>query len=610
MASSLNHGITDSATNREAGCALREKIHSEIFTMLKEQDTLVRDAISMALSEKNTRLFMELTKKVDEALNMASGTNMALPVEMPPLADIDNRQTALKAYSMKTDAHKALRQAASEESCESKQRPKKVPGIRASCLDEEKAFAKFGTVESFLDIDLSYLKGCVSRKRLPKCATNFAAAIVYNSWFETLISVCILLNAGLIAWSINHSMVLAMDNFHSLQHGQARTTPRIRKTIVPLVDVGFATIFSIEMVLRFMAQELIYIFGHHARWNLLDISLVIIGWIDVGVTLSTSNGSASFSVMRLVRMLRILRSFRVIKVLHMFSEMRVVLLSFFGAIVPMFWTMLGMCVILYIFVSIFVQGAAGFVTEAPYGEPLVESSIRPYFGSFLKTYRTLLMAITGGEDWTKYYDILQKVSPFYALLFVVYIVMMAFGALNIITAIFVERSLSKAREDFELQKVEERSKMESQRKKLVKLFRQFDTEMTGQITKDRWKEMIGSDDMQKVHEYFSMLKIDISKADDVFRLLDVDDSGILELEEFIGGCMHIQGTASFVDVDMLMTATKTMMKRCACSFDAIKARIHEEHSKSQATLNKVLERIALLDSRIRDGDQSTLQVYV
>jgi len=290
-------------------------------------------------------------------------------------------------------------------------------------------------------------------------------------------------------------------------------------------------------------------------------------------------------------------------VLHMLREMRVVLLSLFGALVPMFWTMLCMFGILFIFVTIFVQGAVGFVSTAPPGDPFVENAIRPQFGSFMTTYRTLLMAITGGDDWSKYYETAEKISPGYAVLFIIYIVLMTFGALNIMTAIFVEGALCKAREDFELLKNEERSKMESLRKRLTKIFREFDPGMTGQITREQWETMATSDEMQ---EYFRMLQIDASRVEEVFRLLDVECSGVLELDDFIGGCLHIQASASYVDVDMLMNATKTLMTRCASNFDAIKARINQEHIKSHTMLNKILEHVIMLDLRLDGMEQPHL----
>jgi len=609
-----NDGNTDSATTGKAGFS-REGIDHEIYTILSEEDVRFEDAIGRALSERRTKLFQALTKQIDEAVQLYSrplsttdqsqalhgqwDTSEAVQLYVPPLSTTDTQQahTVVRSWAMEIDGPRVKR---AEE---------KTTSIQASNLDEELVFAKFGTLEEYLDMDLSSIKSFVSRRRCSQSVTNLTTSIVTSMWFETCISACIVLNAGLIAWSTNHSMQLALDKFSSLRPGEDPTSQRSRDPMVSVLDVGFAIIFTIELALRLVAQELVFFFGHGAKWNLLDIFLVLIGWLDVIVTIKSSDGSTSFSVMRMLRMLRMLRSLRVVKVLHMFREMRVVLLSFFGALIPMIWTMLGTFIILYIFVTIFMQGAAAYVSEAKYGETTIEDSLRPQFGSFMRTYKTLIMSITGGDDWTKYYDTLEKVSPIYSVLFMAYIILMAFGLLNIITAIFVEGSLSRAREDFELLKAEERIKLGNQRKRLIKLFRRFDPDMTGKITREKWTDMVNSEDTQEMMEYFSMLNIDKSKADDVFRLLDVDESGELEVEEFIGGCMQIQGSASYVDVEMLMTATKTLMTRCAHSFDAIKAGVHEEHMMSRARMNLISEQIAVLETQTRERS-SAQQQYV
>ena len=83
----------------------------------------------------------------------------------------------------------------------------------------------------------------------------------------------------------------------------------------------------------------------------------------------------------------------------------------------------------------------------------VARNLNDYFGSFPKCFVLLFYIVTGGEDWSQSYRALAEMNEYswvYKWWLVAYLVIMVFGVLNVITAIFVECSLSKAQADREL----------------------------------------------------------------------------------------------------------------------------------------------------------------
>lgn len=162
---------------------------------------------------------------------------------------------------------------------------------------------------------------------------------------------------------------------------------------------------------------------------------------------------------------------------------------------------------------------------------------------------SLFMAITGGDDWWNLVRPLLEISEVYAVLFVLYISLMVLGVMNIITGIFVESATELSRLDRDLVTQAEQERMALYVKELRKLFMELDTNRDGTITLQEFESFAARADVQA---YFSVLELDITKAAQVFRLLDLDGSHELELDEFVMGCMRLKGMAKGIDLETLM----------------------------------------------------------
>merc|ERR1712110_1262061 len=92
---------------------------------------------------------------------------------------------------------------------------------------------------------------------------------------------------------------------------------------------------------------------------------------------------------------------------------------------------------------------------------------------------TLLMAVTGGNDWEGYFTPLMQVNVIAAICFLVYICMMLFGILNVITGIFVEGANQNAKADTEQMNQQAFHKVEATANILKKVLRNMDLEHGG-----------------------------------------------------------------------------------------------------------------------------------
>ena len=60
---------------------------------------------------------------------------------------------------------------------------------------------------------------------------------------------------------------------------------------------------------------------------------------------------------------------------------------------------------------------------------------------------------------------------------------------------------------------------------------------------------------------FHTLGLEVSDTERFFRLLDVDQSEQIQIEEFVMGCIRLHGKSSTMDIEFLIQEAKQMIKR-------------------------------------------------
>eukprot|EP00747_Dinoflagellata_sp_TGD_P112159 gnl/TRDRNA2_/TRDRNA2_171393_c0_seq2.p1 gnl/TRDRNA2_/TRDRNA2_171393_c0~~gnl/TRDRNA2_/TRDRNA2_171393_c0_seq2.p1 ORF type:complete len:209 (+),score=36.01 gnl/TRDRNA2_/TRDRNA2_171393_c0_seq2:30-656(+) len=180
------------------------------------------------------------------------------------------------------------------------------------------------------------------------------------------------------------------------------------------------------------------------------------------------------------------------------------------------------------------------------------------------------MALTGGQDWFEFGELLIDVSMWYFMILLFYLCFVVFGILNIITSIFVTGAYEISQMDKDLVIQAEIQKEDSYIYGLRSAFMECDTNGDGLLTWTEFQEKIQS---RKVIAYFSTLGIDATQASGLFRLIDLDGSGVVGCEEFVIGCMRLKGGAKTVDVATLMYQNRQMVSRLMKCFREVDARI-------------------------------------
>jgi len=195
---------------------------------------------------------------------------------------------------------------------------------------------------------------------------------------------------------------------------------------------------------------------------------------------------------------------------------------------------------------------------------------------------SLFMSICGGIDWRELWVALREISWVYGFCFIFYIFFMAFGVLNVVVATFVEQSNSISRRDRELVTQKTLEKNREYYNNIRRFFQEADIDGSGSLSWREFEDYLGDENVQA---YFQSFELDVTQARTLFRLLDLDESDDVDIDEFVEGCMRMRGQARSIDVHMLLYENEKMICRNVEFMQFVEKQLFELMSKIWADQN-------------------------
>merc|ERR1719324_1495386 len=179
----------------------------------------------------------------------------------------------------------------------------------------------------------------------------------------------------------------------------------------------------------------------------------------------------------------------------------------------------------------------------PVESPLLACQTLDYFGTVPQSMFSLfcVMTLEGWPDMSR--TLMHRSSGggwATVFFFIIFVFFTNIFLLNLVTGVIVENVLLIAHQD-EIEQVRtERRKREDQTKKLNELFILADTDGSQSVSREEFHSMLLNPD---VIALLRSLEIHIWDAEDLFDILDVDDSGSMDIKEFFEGFSRVKGTA-------------------------------------------------------------------
>merc|ERR1712007_14629 len=185
---------------------------------------------------------------------------------------------------------------------------------------------------------------------------------------------------------------------------------------------------------------------------------------------------------------------------------------------------------------------------------------------------------------------LFSLSPgwLYGGLFMLFTFITFFGVMNVLTAVFVESAMLVASHERDLLVHEKELQRKLYVEHLRAMFEQTDSDQSGSITFDEFESLF---DNPRMNALLDALEINAVDAQGFFSLLDTDDSGAIDIEEFCDGCLRLKGDAKSFDINCLMHENRKLTQRIKTMMyrsEAQNAGIRREMRKSHSDLNNRL----------------------
>jgi len=320
---------------------------------------------------------------------------------------------------------------------------------------------------------------------------------------------------------------------------------------VPVIYVHLETllcvIFVIELVLRLMVFKLRFFIRAGWQWNMFDCFLVTMQVVEQVLATYSFSGERfffmNFSSARSMRMLRLVRVLRMARILRCIAELRILVVSILSSMRALLWTLVLMVLMIYSVGIYLTQLVADHRHSMDSGTEAYEV-LGEYYGSMGRTMWIMFMSVTGGAEWGEFCEpLIKEVSPWVALVFTLSISFMILAMLNVVTGVFVDSVLKFQASDRDMVMVNNARE----------LFTTLDGGIDATMTWDTFKNKLHE---TPVVEFFKFIDVDPSDAKELFKLLDLDGSGGINVDEFLNGALRLRGYAKSLDLALLIQEVK------------------------------------------------------
>ncbi|CAE8586633.1 unnamed protein product [Polarella glacialis] len=330
--------------------------------------------------------------------------------------------------------------------------------------------------------------------------------------------------------------------------------PKEQELVAP--DIVFAVWFTVEILTRIGAEKKLFFVGEDKAWNLFDTLLVLEALL--GLVLDTGS---KLSFLRILRVFRLVRVVRVVRTIKPLRRLRTMIFAILNSFVDLMWAFLVVGLILFVFAIVFDNAVATYFDELDLNDSdkLQEAKeVHILFGSLYESMISLWSAVSGGNDWMSYGEVLRKLGlgDFYFLVFNFYIAFCVVGLFNVVTGVFVDSAVCSRTQDEVVQGYLDDLKQTTT--EIKSLFLEADADGSGTLSLEEFTLHLKT---PTVKAYFSGLGIDPEEASIVFTMLDSDRSGQVGIEEFVHGTMKLKGGATKLDLMTMMYDSTRQSKK-------------------------------------------------
>eukprot|EP00928_Gymnodinium_smaydae_P067761 TRINITY_DN5075_c2_g4_i1.p1 TRINITY_DN5075_c2_g4~~TRINITY_DN5075_c2_g4_i1.p1 ORF type:complete len:582 (+),score=85.92 TRINITY_DN5075_c2_g4_i1:60-1805(+) len=389
------------------------------------------------------------------------------------------------------------------------------------------------------------LKVQAHRELLQSARSSRLGRLVTNPIFESFCLGVIAINAVFMGVDAQYQIADAFDDFGNQEYMSS----------LFIVECVFFAWYCTELVLNVSYFRTRYFEGPEKYWHIFEAMLVCLSALDfIGVSVG-----GDFMMLRILKFVtKLVKAMRMVRVVKFCHEIRLILVAIASSMSMFSWFMVTLLGIVYMAAVIFVQGVALYLLDTPSSEvdPRLKENANVYFGSVAEGAYTVFKGITGGSPWGGPAEVLREASTLYFTLFVIFNGFLHLSMLKVLTGIFNQ----KAKEAFEC------DRKQSVEMNMRELFNSIDQDKSGSITDEEFMEHL---DSSMAHEFLDSIGFDLVDLAKLMYVMNKGDDGLIDIEEFVGGCTTSKGHARTLDLILLSRRIEDIARHLSVPSDKL-----------------------------------------
>jgi len=319
----------------------------------------------------------------------------------------------------------------------------------------------------------------------------------------------------------------------------------------------FLAIYIIELVCRFTTYGCRACLGN--PWVAFDLLLVLLGAMDLyivkPVTAATQDGAENQEIagLMVLRMLRLFRLARLVKMMYTFKVLWKLINGLLGSVGTIFYTFCLIGLILYIFSCMSLQ----LITKAhrDSSNADIQALVTTYFPNLQVTMLSLIQFVTIDSLAGFYFPLIVE-DPKLLLFFIPFILVVSISMVNLVTAVIVDGAIEQSRNDRDTQKAHDAEKFRKILPILKKRFADMDEDGNDLLTVE--EVLNAPEDVKHSLEEFGL--DDENALAELFEMIDVDESGEINCDEFCDGIFKLVNSEAPVELVRILKQLKMVRK--------------------------------------------------
>lgn len=327
-----------------------------------------------------------------------------------------------------------------------------------------------------------------------------------------------------------------------------------------IADHVFNAFYLTELIIKLVIMRSAYF---KDAMNIIDAVVALLNSVDLIIL----NGSSSSLVLaRLARLVKVSKLMRLSRILRTSSEMCALVHTLYHSLK----SLVAAAVLLMIIVFITGLAMAQFVSmflmdECAPNVPLCDWAYQHYGSGSRASWTMFKVTLSGGwPTWAS--DLVESVNWFYIFFWVMYIIVVWFGVLRVITALFLKQTMEVAAADQEMIAKEKLKQKAKHAAAMRRFFAASDVDGNGMINHAEFKAaLLDKDAAQWLHG----MGVEHTEIDALFQMLDNGD-GNISFDELLANAARLGGMARASDQVAIICNQKNMLRaieKLTCGLD-------------------------------------------